>query len=548
MPDSLTKLYDEVSHYIRAGFPAIWIESIEASDAADRILSCLAKGSTRLISYDIASGFHCTSSLRTLPAISEAQVPNSEASTFDSRPTELLKAVPKIKSQLRVSLQDSAEENKDPYLVVVIKNAHLDPLLGKSLVHVQLVQNLCQLAKTEKFVFIFTGNLSEVHRDLKHYITVVAEELPDVGELEKCARSLEFDAMPAAEAITAAADAAKGLTLGQAQNAFALSYIKLGKLDPAAVWSLKAQELHKSGLLEICSDPTTFDDIGGSQGLKAYATDVLAKKHQNPRARPKSILLLGVPGSGKSASVQALGNETGRNVLRMDMNSLRNKYQGESENNVRRALQVADSMEPCILFIDEINTVFAGSNSSDGDSGTSMRIFGSWLTWLNDHTTDVLVVGTANDVSSFPPAFTRAERFDGTFFFDLPSLNERRSIWQIYLRMFFGDPNQFSADELAELVDKSELWTGAEIRACCRHACMRGLKPVAAMGLIPVYAKRNQADLKRLRDYALTNQCWSVSEPNQLYNLPVSAISKTLPAPGAVRSLRKLAAGGDANN
>lgn len=512
MPLKTSKLFDACLPYILSGFPAIWLDAADPMEASVEIQRELVARNSHYIVVDIADGFAYSESLSQLPTIQASH------ETFNTKPTDMLRAIPRIKRELNAASQS------DPVLVVMLENAHFDSLLGKHQLHVQLVQRLFSQAKTQRFVFITTGRFTDCHRDLQSFFTIVTQELPGVEELIDCAKSIEAAEQTAEPDWARVAEAAKGLTLSQAENAFALSYVRAKKLDPAEVWSVKASELKKTGLLEICQNTTDFSQLGGGEGLKHYAKTVLAKKQTNVNARPKSLLFLGVPGGGKSAFVSALGKETGRHVLRMDLNAMRSKYQGESENNVLRALRVADSMEPCILFIDEINTVFAGATSSDGDSGTSARIFGSWLTWLNDHTTDVLVVGTANDVSGFPPAFTRAERFDGTFFFDLPTTEERRVIWQIYWAMFFPG-KELSATLADELLAKSEEWTGAEIKACCRQACMRDVLPTEVIELIPVYAKKNAADLTRLRSYARENQCWSITAANQLFTAKKKKLS-----------------------
>ena len=147
--------------------------------------------------------------------------------------------------------------------------------------------------------------------------------------------------------------------------------------------------------------------------------------------RPRGVLLLGVPGTGNSAFAKALGNETGRPTLMLDIGALMGSLVGETERNVRQALRIADAMSPCILFVDELEKGLSGVGGN-GDSGVSTRMFGTLLTWMADHTSDVFVIATANDVSKLPPELTRAERLDATFFLDLPAKPERQAIWAMY--------------------------------------------------------------------------------------------------------------------
>jgi SpoVK/Ycf46/Vps4 family AAA+-type ATPase len=208
-------------------------------------------------------------------------------------------------------------------------------------------------------------------------------------------------------------------------------------------------------------------------------------------------MLLGVPGTGKSAFAKALGNETGRPTLVLDPGSLMGSLVGQTEQNVRQALRVADAMAPSVLFIDEIEKGLAGGTAEhQGDGGVSARMLGSLLTWLNDHASDVFVVCTSNDVSKLPPEFCRAERFDGVFFLDLPGKEEKDVIWTIYRDLY----------RTQGVTPDDTDWTGAEIRACCRLGALLGL-PLhqAAQHVVPV-AMTAGARVQQLREWA-TGRC-----------------------------------------
>jgi SpoVK/Ycf46/Vps4 family AAA+-type ATPase len=154
------------------------------------------------------------------------------------------------------------------------------------------------------------------------------------------------------------------------------------------------------------------------------------------------VLLLGVPGTGKSALAKGLGNETSRPTLVLDIGALMGSLVGQSEQNTRQALKIIDAMAPCVVFLDEVEKALSGVVSgSAGDSGVSTRLFGTLLSWLNDRQSDVFVVATCNDISRLPPEFSRAERFDAIFFLDLPSVLQRQAIWRLYLQEFGLDPN-----------------------------------------------------------------------------------------------------------
>jgi SpoVK/Ycf46/Vps4 family AAA+-type ATPase len=174
----------------------------------------------------------------------------------------------------------------------------------------------------------------------------------------------------------------------------------------------------------------------------------------------------------------------------------------------RQALRVIDAMAPCVAMIDEVEKAFAGVNSS-GDSGVTSRMFGTFLSWLNDHTSDVFVVCTANDVSKLPPEFGRSERFDGIFFLDLPTREEKDAIWNIYL-------DQFEIDRKQRMPDDTD-WTGAEIKACCRLSAFLDVPLIqSAQNVVPVAVTASES-VDRLRTWA-SGRCLSAQQPG-IYKL-----------------------------
>src|SRR4051795_6407675 len=199
--------------------------------------------------------------------------------------------------------------------------------------------------------------------------------------------------------------------------------------------------MKKSGLLTLHRGGESFADLGGLDALKGFTRKALGRRRGSVRAR--GVLLLGVPGTGKSAFAKALGNETGRPTLVLDVGSLMGSLVGQTEERTRLALLIVDAMAPAVLFVDEIEKALAGVQSSgQTDSGVSARMFGSMLSWLSDHESDVFVVATSNDISKLPPEFSRAERWDGTFFLDLPGDLEKGVIWRMYMDKYGLDGNQ----------------------------------------------------------------------------------------------------------
>jgi SpoVK/Ycf46/Vps4 family AAA+-type ATPase len=263
--------------------------------------------------------------------------------------------------------------------------------------------------------------------------------------------------------------------------------------------------LKKNGLLTLHRGGETFADLGGLEPLKSFCLRALRPRTQrDPLTQPRGILLLSPPGCGKSQFCKALGNETGRPTLILDVGALMGSLVGQTEQNVRQALRTVDAMGRCVLLVDELEKSLSGASGGAGDSGVSTRLFGTLLTWLSEHESDVFVACSANDISKLPPEFSRAERFDGIFFLDLPGGQERRAIWALYLEKFGLDTKQPLP------VDTD--WTGAEIRSCCRLAKMLELSLVdAAKNVVPV-ARTAHESVERLRQWA-SGRCLSANTP-----------------------------------
>lgn len=218
---------------------------------------------------------------------------------------------------------------------------------------------------------------------------------------------------------------------------------------------------------------------------------------------PRGILLLSPPGCGKSQFCQALGNEVGRPTLILDIGSLMGSLVGQSEANLRQALRTIDAMAPVVCMVDELEKALSGVGSQ-GDSGVSTRLFGTLLTYLSDHESDVFFVATSNDISKLPPELSRAERFDGIFCLDLPAPAEKDQIWAIYRQQFGIPESQVRPDDTS--------WSGAEIRSCCRLSALLDVTLTqAAHNIVPV-AVTAAEQVERLRTWA-SGRCLSASSP-----------------------------------
>jgi SpoVK/Ycf46/Vps4 family AAA+-type ATPase len=231
------------------------------------------------------------------------------------------------------------------------------------------------------------------------------------------------------------------------------------------ILSEKKNIIRKSGLLDFFESRYGMSDIGGLEPLKSWL-----KKRQkafSQKARdfglplPKGILLIGIPGCGKSLTAKVVGSMWKMPLLRLDVGKVFGSLVGSSEENIRRVIRTAEAVAPSILWLDELEKGFAGVGSSgDTDSGTTARVFASFITWLQEKSSPVFVIATANDVSALPPELLRKGRFDEIFFVDLPTVEEREEIIRIHLRRKERDPGQFNIQEIR---DNTQGFSGSEI-------------------------------------------------------------------------------------
>jgi ATP-dependent 26S proteasome regulatory subunit len=269
--------------------------------------------------------------------------------------------------------------------------------------------------------------------------------------------------------------AALGLTLGEAENVFAKIIVKDERLsgeDVNEVFAEKQQIIRKSGLLEYYATDENFANVGGLGLLKDWLSKRAVAFTQEAREFglpfPKGILMLGVQGCGKSLCAKSVSNLWQLPLLRFDMGRMFGSLVGSSEENVRRAIAVAESVAPAILWVDEIDKAFAGSQGSGmTDGGTTARVFGTFLTWLSEKTAPVFVVATANDISQLPPELLRKGRLDEIFFVDLPAPEERKEIFKIHITRRNRDAAKFDLEALA---GGSAEFSGAEIEEAVNSA------------------------------------------------------------------------------
>ncbi len=447
----------ELETLIRARYPILYLISSEEMRVQNLVVEIARKRQKKVFEWSFSTGI--------VPAGTSIQAQKvRNAATKDP-----------------LAALDQVIEQVEP-AIFILKDFH--PFLGKG--NYAVIRKLKEIAlhlKNSHKTVILVSPLMEIPTELEKEITVLNYPLPgreDLAELldrivsdlkEFKHVSIELDP----EGRERLLQAALGLTLGEAENVFAKIIVKEGRLSGehiGDVFAEKQQIIRKSGLLEYYAASETFAEVGGLAVLKDWLNKRALAFSAEARAfglpAPKGVLLLGVQGCGKSLCAKAISTQWQLPLLRFDMGRMFNSFIGSSEENVRRAIAVAESVAPAILWVDEIDKAFAGSQGSGAsDGGTTARVFGTFLTWLSEKQAPVFVAATANDISQLPPKLLRKGRLDEIFFVDLPAPEERLEVFRIHLHKRGRDPAGF---DLLALAKASRDFSGAEIEEAINSA------------------------------------------------------------------------------
>ncbi len=434
----------ELTAYIRAGYSGLYIVSAEDQRVAAEMRTIAEKLSFSLYAWNITEGLMDLSRKSVRPV---------------NDPLEVLLAIKEAPEKSLFLLQD----------LHLFLGSDINPvLLGQ-------IKEVLRATKTQNKVLIISGCRLALPPELEREITVIEFKLPGKEELgvvlAGILKSANISDLPDQQ-LESALSAASGLTSIEAENAFALSVVEKGGIAPETIARVKADSLKKNGLLEVIEQGGTLDQIGGLEVLKDWL--ITRKEAFTERARayglpvPKGLLIVGIPGTGKSLTAKATAGVFNIPLLKLDAGRIFGSLVGQSESNLRSVIQTVEAIAPCVLWIDEIEKGFAGSKSSgSSDGGTSARVFGSFISWMQEKMSPVFVVATANDVTQLPPEFLRKGRWDEMFFVDLPNHEEREVIWQLQIARFGRDPKEFDCRQLARA---TEGYTGAEIESVFTEA------------------------------------------------------------------------------
>ncbi|MCM1234616.1 MAG: AAA family ATPase [Ruminococcus flavefaciens] len=442
-------LKSKLVRYIDAGFPIIYINTFE-EDKVDTIISEISSGK-EVYEWNETNGY----------IDFETKTPMQEDVTLE-RMLDQLKTRDLLDRKI-ILLKDITAYLDEPKIVSKIKG---------------IARMINQGADA---AIMIISSILLIPKDLEKFITILEMDYLGTEEIKTVIRNfIQDNAISQTiedSLIEELASAFKGLTEFEIQNLLALSYADDGEItkkDLRLIFDQKQQMIKKAGILEMIPLKETVEDIGGLENLKewfirkakVYKNMGKAKKYGVDM--PKGVLIAGVPGCGKSLNAKAAANLFEVPLLRLDMGRLMGKYVGESEGNLRNAIALAEAISPCVLWIDELEKAFAGIGGSGGGAEVTTRLFGNFLTWMQEKESPTFVVATANDITHLPPELLRKGRFDEIFYVDLPNDKEREKIFQIHIKK--RRPQDLKNIEIKELVSKTNGFSGADIEGVVKDA------------------------------------------------------------------------------
>ena len=434
--------------YIDAGFPIIYINTFE-EDKVDSLIPEISSGK-EVYEWNETNGY----------IDFETKTPLQEDCTLE-RMLDQLKT-PDLLDRKILIFKDITSYLDEPRIVSKVKG--LARMINQGV----------------DATVIIVSSVLVIPKGIEKYVTILEMDYLNTDEIKTIIRGFVKDNLNQQvdeKLIEEFALAFKGLTEFEILNLLALSYADDGDLtrkDLRLIFDQKQQMIKKAGILEMIPLKETIDDIGGLENLKAwFIKKAKVYKNMNNAKKygvdmPKGVLIAGVPGCGKSLNAKAAANLFEVPLLRLDMGRLMGKYVGESEGNLRSAIALAEAISPCVLWIDELEKAFAGIGGSGGGAEVTTRLFGNFLTWMQEKESPTFVVATANDITKLPPELLRKGRFDEIFYVGLPNKEEREKIFNIHIKK--RRPQDLKNIRVKELVSITEGFSGADIEGVVKDA------------------------------------------------------------------------------
>ena len=450
-------VYSKIKDMLKAFYPVLYLTSFEYDRTKQKIEGII--NVLRSEGKDVRIfNWNCVDGLRGLNGDKPQPVINKDGEEI-VEPEEVLKYI----------LNDK-DVSKDVFVLEDFNN-YIEEENVK-----YYIRSIAERARHTNTHVIILSAVYKLPVELEKYVTVLNIPLPDRFDMEKTLGVVERQCKInlSMEMRNRMVDAALGMTSMEADLAFCLAAVKddLGHNAPYTVSSEKEQIIKKSGILDYFPKNENLKDVGGMEILKDWLFK--RQKAYEKKARdfglqePKGLLLLGVPGCGKSLTAKSIASFWNMPLLRLDIGKVYQGLVGSSEDNIRKAIATAEAVAPCVLWIDEIEKGLNGVQSSGStDGGVTSRIFSTILTWMQEKTSPVFVVATANNINLLPPELLRKGRFDEIFFVDLPTAKERENIFSIHLQKKGQDPSQYPMGMLGK---KTEGFNGAEIEECIKEA------------------------------------------------------------------------------
>lgn len=397
----------------------------------------------------------------------------------------------------------------------------------KDLSIIRKLKNLNRELKTQPKNLIIIAPEINIPEGLRELITIVEFPLPNYleikEELKRLINSLQQDILD--NQLNELTIACQGLSLERIRRVLSKIITKYGtinELSPNLILDEKKQIIQQSQLLEFCIPNKKLDDLGGLDNFKAWLKQRDAAFSQSALdyglPYPKGLLLVGVQGTGKSIAAKIIADEWKLPLLKLDFGRLFASLVGQSESRVRKMIQTAEALAPCILWVDEIDKAFAGTQTN-GDSGTTSRVLATFITWLAEKTTPVFVVATANNIEWIPPEVVRKGRFDEIFFLGLPTRQEREAIFEVHLKKC--RPTKLDTFQIPLLSDLTKDFSGAEIEAIITDAMRLGFSKkreftnediiISIQNCVPL-AKTKSKEIKALQSWVESGNIVSASK------------------------------------
>jgi hypothetical protein len=432
--------------YKAAAYPAVAVETFEESRLLDAVLD--------MHHYDrdgADMGPAPVYSISSLPGLSDVRA----GSVVD----------PKMQYAGAFAFVADVQRSGSILFVLDFQNFVKTPIMYRSL-------KICfDALKNNGSMVILSAPTWKLPDEISRDFPVIPFNLPSRAQLNQALSLVSRESGIDVENQEAVLDGAAGLTLQEAENAFALSLVKDKCFRHETVSAEKMKLVKSSGLVTV-ENPLSIDSLGGLGNFREWAIQQVIPSMRNALLRVKGAILVGVQGGGKSTACRVMASLVNRPLVRCDVSSLKAGIVGESEANMGKMLKLVDAIAPCVLWLDEVEKAVGGvASSAQTDGGTSLGMFGAFLNWLQDHTSDVLTIATCNDFGKLPPEFGRAGRFDQLFFVDLPTASERLEIASIHLGKY-APGNEALAGSVRDISDG---WVGAEIEQLIKNAARLAL-------------------------------------------------------------------------